>query len=83
MSTHVEQVELPGIGTRSVFTTAAGLEVGVLTHHSGEKEILVYATEDPDRCASVVRLDPGAAHLMADLLSAETAADAAEIESDP
>lgn len=68
MTSSVERVELPGIGFRSTFSTREGVDVGVLEHNSGSKELLVYSQEDPDRCASVVRLDDSEAQAMADLL---------------
>ena len=77
MTSSVERVELPGIGVRSVFSTIAGIDVGVLDHNSGGKEVLVYSQEDPDQCVSVVTLDPAEAQAMADLLgvTATTVAD--------
>ena len=68
MASTVEHVELPGVGIRSVFSTSAGLQVGVLAHISGEKDVLVYAQDDPDRCADVMKLDGAEAQVMADLL---------------
>ncbi len=69
MSSAVEHVELPGVGVRSTFATNSGRHVGVLTHHSGVKELLVYAEDDPDRCAQMMSLDEGEAQAMADLLA--------------
>ncbi len=68
MSSAVEHVELPGVGVRSTFSTQAGLEVGVLTHQSGTRDVLVYAEDDPDRCSDVMSLEPAEAQAMADLL---------------
>jgi TrkA domain protein len=68
MASTVEHIELPGVGVRSVFSTSAGLQVGVLAHNSGEKDLLVYAKDDPDRCADVMKLDAAEAQVMADLL---------------
>jgi TrkA domain protein len=78
MSKSVERIELPGVGTRTVFTTSAGVSVGVIAHHSGEKEVLVYSADDPDRCSSVMRLEPAEAQMMADLLGLDAAVDEAE-----
>lgn len=68
MTSIVERVELPGVGVRTVFSTNSGIDVGVLDHNSGIREVLVYSQIDPDQCASVVKLDPGEAQAMADLL---------------
>lgn len=73
MTSSVERVELPGIGFRSTFPTAGGVDVGVLEHNTGHREVLVYSQEDPDQCASVVRLDAAEAQAMADLLGVATA----------
>lgn len=58
MTSKVETVELPGVGVRRVFATNSGIEVGVLSHHTGEREILVYSQEDRDQCAPVVNILP-------------------------
>lgn len=68
MSSIVEHVELPGIGIRSVFPTAGGQQVGVLVHNTGEKDVLLYAADDPDRCADMMTLNAAESQVMADLL---------------
>ena len=68
MASAVEHVELPGVGVRSTFVTRSGLEVGVLTHQSGTRDVLVYAEDDPDRCSDVMSLEPAEAQAMSDLL---------------
>ncbi|MEU7994772.1 potassium transporter TrkA [Micromonospora sp. NPDC049060] len=45
----VELTPLPGIGYRHMFTTEAGLRIGVVTHHGGGRRELVYQDgDDPD-----------------------------------
>jgi TrkA domain protein len=51
-----EETRLPGVGVRHDFVTEDGRRVGVITHHSGRKELLVYSERDPDACSEVVSL---------------------------
>lgn len=55
---HFEETRLPGVGVRHDFITTAGRRVGVITHHGGRKELLVYSADDPDACSEVVHLSP-------------------------
>ena len=66
----VTEVRLPGVGVRHEFTTADGDRVGVLTHRSGRREIVVYDDEDPDRCGMVLHLSPNDTTTLAELLGA-------------
>ncbi|MEU7932385.1 potassium transporter TrkA [Micromonospora echinofusca] len=64
----VELTPLPGIGTRRMFTTAAGLRVGVVTHHAGGRRELVHSDgEDPDATRSIT-LERDEAVVLAGLL---------------
>jgi len=65
----VRETQLPGIGIRHEFVTAARDRVGVLTHRTGWRELLVYDRDDPDACRSV-RLEDEDAHTLAELLGA-------------
>lgn len=54
----IEQIALPGIGLRHEFTTHAGRRIGVVTHRSGRRDLIIYDKYDPDRaCESVVLTD--------------------------
>jgi TrkA domain protein len=66
----VEEVTLPGIGLRRDFLTRRGRRVGVVSHRTGKRELLVYGTEDPDSCSEVVRLDTDESDTLAELLGA-------------
>ena len=66
----VTEVRLPGVGVRHEYTTAAGERVGVLTHHSGRREVLVYDRDDPDRCRAVLHLSADDTRTLAELLGA-------------
>jgi len=64
----VTEMRLPGVGVRHDYVTATGDRVGVLTHRSGRRELLLYDRDDPDRCRTVLQLGPPDAHTLADLL---------------
>jgi len=38
----VERTALPGIGLRHVFTTSNGRRLGVVSHRSGRRDLVVY-----------------------------------------
>ena len=66
----VTEVRLPGVGVRHEYTTADGQRIGVLSHRSGRREILVYDRDDPDRCRTVLQLGSDDTHTLAELLGA-------------
>lgn len=66
----VTETQLPGVGVRYEFTTRDGARLGVLHHHGGRREIVVYDEDDPDRAASVVRLDGDDSRTLSELLGA-------------
>lgn len=51
-----EQTQLPGVGVRHDFQTESGRRVGVITRHSGRRELLVYDQRDPDACRASLEL---------------------------
>lgn len=67
MST-VNKTTLPGVGIRYDFETKGGERIGVIAHHSGHYDFLVYDKLDPDSCANVLFLDVDDAHTLTDLL---------------
>ncbi len=66
----VSETKLPGVGVRHEFTTERGEMVGVLVHHDGRREILVYDRNDPDACSTVVKLTHDDARTLNELLGA-------------
>lgn len=50
---YVEHVALPGIGLRQVITTDDDQHVGVVCHHNGRRDLVVYRPDDPDAALSV------------------------------
>jgi TrkA domain protein len=66
----VRETKLPGVGVRHEFTTQVGQDVGVIVHHDGRREILVYDEADPDACSSMMRLSGSDTQTLAELLGA-------------
>lgn len=66
----VSEVKLPGVGVRHEFETDSGQHVGVLVHHDGRREILVYDQADADACSSVVELSHDDTRTLNELLGA-------------
>ena len=64
----VEETQLPGVGIRHDFVTKNGERVGVITHRTGRKELLIYDRRDPDACRETVRLDDDDSRTLAELL---------------
>lgn len=66
----VREIKLPGVGVRQEFTTSDGVLVGVLQHHDGRHDLLVYDRDDPDSCTSMLRLDEDDTRTLAELMGA-------------
>ncbi|HEV3400226.1 MAG TPA: cation:proton antiporter regulatory subunit [Acidimicrobiales bacterium] len=66
----VTEIRLPGVGVRHEYTTADGERVGVVSHRTGRREIVVYDREDPDKTRSVLHLSPDDTRTLAELLGA-------------
>jgi TrkA domain protein len=66
----IQETTLPGVGLRHDFTTRAGRQLGVVTHRTGRRDLLVYDREDPDACQEVVQLTDDEADALAELLGA-------------
>lgn len=75
----VRETKLPGVGVRHDFTTGNGTDVGVLVHRDGRREILVYDTNDPDTCRSLVSLSASDTQTMSELLGASQITEAVSV----
>ncbi len=64
----VRVTQLPGVGDRDEFTTAEGECLGVVRHHGGDRELIVFSREDPDECSFSLRLRGEDARRLAVLL---------------
>ena len=72
----VRETKLPGVGVRHEFTTETGYDLGVLVHHDGRREILVYDSDDPDACSSLVSLSSNDTRTVSELLGASQVTEA-------
>src|SRR5262245_33463371 len=66
----VEAVALPGIGVRHAFSTRQGRQLGVVSHRTGRRELVIYDTSDPDTSSEVIALTENEADALAELLGA-------------
>jgi TrkA domain protein len=66
----IQETNLPGVGLRHDFTTKAGRQLGVVTHRTGRRDLLVYDRSDPDACQEVIQLTDDEADALAELLGA-------------
>ncbi|URM93216.1 cation:proton antiporter regulatory subunit [Actinomadura madurae] len=64
----VERTALPGIGLQHVMTTGRGRQIGVISHRTGRRDLVIYDKEDPDSCIATVALNPDEANAIAELL---------------
>ncbi|MFD0741358.1 cation:proton antiporter regulatory subunit [Phytohabitans flavus] len=70
MRVRVEQTALPGIGVRHDLVTESGRRVGVVTHRSGRRDLVLYDDDDPDSCVASIPLTDDEAEALADVLGA-------------
>jgi TrkA domain protein len=64
----VEHNELPGIGMSHVLTTARGRRIGVVSHRTGRRDLVIYDKEDPDTSIVSVAMSGNEANALAELL---------------
>ena len=68
----VTETKLPGVGVRHEFTCDDGDRIGVITHHSGRRELLVFAHDDPDYVDESVSMTVDEANALGELLGGAT-----------
>lgn len=66
----VRETKLPGVGVRREFTAHDGTIVGVVEYNDGRSDVVVYDSDDPDLCTSMLRLDAADTQTLARLLGA-------------
>ncbi len=66
--TEIIETRLPGVGIRHEFMTSHGERLGIITHHSGRRELIVCGASDPDVCRDVVRLDENDVRALSEIL---------------
>lgn len=70
MRVRVEQTALPGIGVRHDILTESGRRLGVVSHRTGRRDLVLYDPDDPDGCATDIPLTDDEAEALADILGA-------------
>ena len=66
----IHETSLPGIGVRHEFRTQSGRLVGLVSHRSGRRDVLLYDPRDPDAAGETVVLTADEAEALATLLGA-------------
>ena len=64
----IEETTLPGVGLRHEFTTRAGEHIGVVSHRTGRRDLLLYAPGDRDACRADIALTVEESSALAELL---------------
>jgi TrkA domain protein len=64
----IRETTLPGVGLRHDFTTSSGRQLGVISHRTGRRDLIVYNRRDPDAAQEVVRLTSEESDTLAELL---------------
>ncbi|MPZ25373.1 MAG: potassium transporter TrkA [Micromonosporaceae bacterium] len=70
MRVRVEQVELPGIGMRHDLVTEAGRRIGVVSHRTGQRHLVLFDRDDPDAATEQLDLTDDEAEALAGILGA-------------
>ncbi|MFI7056459.1 cation:proton antiporter regulatory subunit [Streptosporangium canum] len=70
VTVEVEQTALPGIGLRHEFTTRSGRRIGIVSHRTGRRDLVIYDPTDPDRACETVKLNDEEADALCELLGA-------------
>lgn len=70
----VQETRLPGIGKRHDFVTRSGRGIGVVTHRSGQRDLVLFDQRDPDACMASLPLTDEESDALAQLLGAPTIA---------
>lgn len=66
----IEQTALPGIGLKHEFTSRAGRRIGVVSHRTGRRDLIIYDPDDPDSAREDIVLNDDEADALAELLGA-------------
>lgn len=64
----ITETPLPGVGIRHDFACDSERRVGVVSHHSGRRDLIVYDRDDPDRVAETVSMSTDEARSLGTLL---------------
>jgi TrkA domain protein len=71
----IERTALPGVGISHAITTVARQRLGVISHVTGRRDLVLYDVDDPEQAAQTVVLAGHEAHQVADLLTGTVTVD--------
>lgn len=66
--TEINETRLPGIGIQHDFACLGGTRVGVITRHSGRRELVIYDRRDPDSVANSLELSADESRTLGEIL---------------
>jgi TrkA domain protein len=64
----IRRTALPRIGMRHELTTRSGRRLGVVSHRTGRRDLVIYDQDDADLACETVELDGDEANAVAELL---------------
>jgi TrkA domain protein len=64
----IHETALPGVGFRHDFTTRRGRQLGVVSHRTGRRDLILYNQRDPDAAQEVVQLTSAESEALGGLL---------------
>lgn len=73
--TEIRETKLPGVGIRYEFVTEEGVDVEVVSHRSGRREVYLADREDPDEFKRVLSMNATDARTLGDLLGVSRVAE--------
>lgn len=68
----IEETPLPGVGYRHDFMCKGGRRIGVVSHHTGRRDVIVYDERDPDAVKAAVELNSDESRTLAEILGGTT-----------
>jgi TrkA domain protein len=72
----IHQTALPGVGFRHDFATRRGRQLGVVSHRTGRRDLILYDRHDPDAAQDVVQLTSAESEALGWLLGGSRVAEA-------
>ena len=72
----IHETALPGVGFRHDFTTGRGRQLGVVSHRTGRRDLILYDQDDPDAAQEVVQLTAAESEALGGLLGGSRVAEA-------
>lgn len=73
-SPKLRETKLPGVGIQHDFDLENGSRVGVITHHSGRRDFLIFSQSDPDMCSTSLQLTEDEARTLGEMFGASQVA---------